>query len=208
MQAYITQLLADLKAAETKDRPAKPDYKILYPDHPAADPKYEGMLDHIIEWEMGISYTAETLFGISPDAFPPAEKLEAAHISAICEGILSLWEAYNTSVDFPDGCNDTLLYQYLVSEWRKGEFALLEEGAYCSKDTCDYNAELCRWGDLCTCKDLEDKWDDMPEQTPEQKAHYEKGLRHLPNGGVSWVNPDLLDENGNFDSSKFPDLPF
>ena len=38
--------------------------------------------------------------------------------------------------------------------------------------------------------------------TPEEEAWWEKGKQ--PGGG--WVNPDYLDENGNFDSSKLGDM--
>jgi hypothetical protein len=213
MQAYITQLLADLKAAESRERPTKPDYKILYPDHPAADPQYEGELDHIIEWEMGIGYTAEALFGIPTAAFPPADKLTAEDIFNICDAILALWAAYNITVTFPDDCDDTVLYQYLVEEWDTGNFPLLDKYSHCGKETCHYDPEDCRWKAQCTCRVMFEEMEHneramKAEQTPEEKAHYEKGLKHHPNGGISWVNPDLLDENGNFDPSKLGNMRF
>jgi hypothetical protein len=202
MQAYLTQLLADLKAAESRERPTKPDYKILYPDHPAADPQYEGALDHIIEWEMGIGYGAERLFGIPKIAFPPAEKLDKTQIADLCDAILGLWTAYRILLTYPKEGNKTVLYTYLVQEWGEGNFPLMPENGICGKETCDYNPEGCIWGEQCTCKDFE-AWV-MPEQTPEEKAHWEKGRQ----AGGGWVNPDFLDENGNFDSSKLDNMCF
>jgi hypothetical protein len=211
MQTYITQLLADLKAAESRERPTKPDYKILYPDHPAADPQYEGELDHIIEWEMGIVYKPAELFGIEAEAFPPAEKLTETEIESLIDGILSLWAAYNITVDFPENGDPTVLYNWLLNKWttggEDGGFPLMDEYGHYGMETCHYDPTDCIWGEACTCTDFDDDWE-MPEQTPEEKAHYEKGLKHHPNGGISWVNPDLLDENGNFDPSKLGNMRF
>jgi hypothetical protein len=213
MQAYLTQLLADLKAAESRERPTKPDYKILYPDHPAADPQYGGELDHIIEWEMGVGYGAERLFGIPKIAFPPADKLDTDQIDSLCKAILNLWTAYRIMLTYPKEGNKTVLYQYLVEEWGDGNFPLMPENGICGKETCDYNPEDCIWKAQCTCRIMFEEMEKnkniiKPEETPEQKAHYEKGLKHHPNGGISWVNPDLLDENGNFDPSKLDNLGF
>jgi hypothetical protein len=202
MQAYINQLLADIKAAETRDRPTKPDYKILYPEHPAADPQYGGELDHIIEWEMGVGYGAEALFGIPKIAFPPSEKLDKTQIADLCEAILNLWSAYRILLTYPDDGDKAVLYAYLITEWGGGNFPLMPENGICGKETCDYNPDGCIWGEQCTCKDFE-AWE-MPEQTPEEKAYWEKGLQ--PGGG--WINPEFLDENGNFDSSKLQDFHF
>ncbi|MEY4927589.1 MAG: hypothetical protein RI894_2025 [Bacteroidota bacterium] len=223
MQTYLTQLLADLKAAETGERPTKPDYKILYPEHPAADPQYKGRLDYIIEWEMGIVYKPAALFGIAAEAFPPAEKLAADQIESLIDAILSLWYSYNITVNFPENADSTVLYNWLLNKWatggENGGFPLMDEDGHYGMETCHYGTENCIWGEACTCKDLEDDWDDMPEQTPEEKEpeekeDYEKGLKHHPNGAISWINPELLDENGNFDPAKLKgrspdsDLPF
>ena len=46
MKKYIEQLLADLAAA-THNLPPTPNYKVLYPDHPAHD----FGLEYIVAWE-------------------------------------------------------------------------------------------------------------------------------------------------------------
>jgi len=53
MQSYLTHLLQDLKAAQN-NQPEKPDYKVLYQNHPTNAPECEGHLDHLIEWELGL----------------------------------------------------------------------------------------------------------------------------------------------------------
>jgi hypothetical protein len=219
MQTYINQLLADLEAAKTRQRPEQPDYGVLYPNHPAADPQYDGELDYIIGWEMGNRYMPAELFGIPPEAFPASERLTSEQIVSLCDAILSLWESYHILVSFPEKADAAVLYKWLVNEWKTGGeneegFPLMEEGGHWHLETCHYDPTDCIWGEACTCKDYETEI--IPEQTPEEKAAWEKGLRHHPNGGISWVNPDFLDENGNFDPSKleglFPneddDMPF
>ncbi len=151
MQTYIPQLLYDLEAAKEYERPTEPDYKILYPDHPAADPQYEGELDHIIAWEKGKRYSAEALFGIPHAAFPPAKQLVEGQIIDLNAAILSLWRFYRIELSYPENGNPTVLYNYLVQEWGEGKFPLMPENGICCKETCDYNPEVCIWGEACTC---------------------------------------------------------
>lgn len=50
MKNYIEQLLTDMKKAE-QNLPSRPNYKVLYPDHPAHD--YG--LEHIVVATSGFS---------------------------------------------------------------------------------------------------------------------------------------------------------
>lgn len=84
MQTYITQLLADLKAAQN-NTPAKVGYKLLYPDHPANDPIYGGVMDYMVKWERVPEWTFDKLFGISHEAFPPVEQLSQEQITLLVD---------------------------------------------------------------------------------------------------------------------------
>jgi len=203
MQNYLTQFLHDLKGAQN-NKPVKPNYKVLYPDHPANDPEYEGHLDYIMEWEMGPQYDADDLFGISVDAFPPAERLTESQQQSLVEAILELWQAFNIVADYPDEVPVTALYNALVNRWKGEPFQYISEGTL-HLEFCHYEPEECPWGlEYCTCKELHAKWEngDPYKMTPEEEAHWEKGLQ--PGGG--WINPDLLDDDGNFDPNKLLSL--
>jgi len=198
MQPYINQLLQDLNAAQNNLPPPK-DYALLYPNHPAADPQYDGELNYIIEWEMGDEQPMEELFGISADALPPVELLTDEQAGSLCDAILNLWQAFNILADFPDKVPVKLLYRALRKYWIEEPVSYTSTG-HLHLEFCHYEPEECPW-DLkyCTCKDLAEEWKKNPVQlTPEEEVYWEKGLQ--PGGG--WINPDLLDENGNFDPDK------
>lgn len=202
MQSYLNQLLEDLANAKSKVPPPK-DYALLYPEHPAADPQYDGELDYIIAWEMGEEYQMSELFEIESSAFPPAEQLTAEQAEALCEAILDLWAAFNIHADFPENIPPKLLYKALRNKWEGEPIGYVPEGTM-HLEFCHYEPEECPWGmELCACKDLVEEWKNNPVQlTPEQEAHWQKGNK--ANG--AWINPDLLDENGNFDPSKLTNI--
>ncbi len=150
MQRYITQLLEDLEKAKSH-QPPPVDYALLYPDHPAAD--YG--LDYIIEWENGEDWKMDDLFGIPAEVFPPESKLSEAEISALAQGIVSLWQSFNIDVHIPDErIPSRTIYQVLLNYWRT------EPVQYVSQETihldlCEYDPETCIWGnDYCTCKEF------------------------------------------------------
>jgi hypothetical protein len=106
------------------------------------------------------------------------------------------------------------LYKELVKQMREDTVRYVSEGA-CHLGFCDYMPEECPWGsDYCTCQDFADDEYVHTPMTPEQEAEWNKGLRQHPDGSTSWVNPELLDENGDLKPKKFPkfdegdDLPF
>ena len=98
MQTYINQLLADLENAKT-NQPPKVDYKLLYPEHPANDPLYEGMMDYMMEWDHAPEWTMNDLFGIDAVVFPPIEKLNGEQTEQLVQGILELWASFNIGAD-------------------------------------------------------------------------------------------------------------
>ena len=153
MQQYITQLIQDLSAAKGK-HPTTPDYKLLHPNHPAADPEYEGELDHLIEWEMGSSYTMSDLFGIDGHVFPSAEQLSEEQQKDIIDAILDLWLSFNIAADFPAVVPVTTLYNVLVNRWKAKPVNYMSVGTL-HLEFCHYDPTECPWGmEYCQCKDL------------------------------------------------------
>ena len=203
MQKYVNQLIADLKAAKN-NIPEKPNVRVLYPDHPALD--YG--LDYIAEWERAPRISMNDLFGIDGVVFPDAAKLSDAEMEALTDAILELWGAFNFAADFPDNVPIHLVYTELVKTWRNEAVQYTSSGT-CHLEFCDYDPSECPWGmEFCTCKEFANNDMDMEKykMTPEQEAEWEKGVQRHEGGGMSWVNPKLLDENGNFDSSKLDGL--
>jgi hypothetical protein len=199
MQKYVEQLVADLDAAKA-NRPEKPNVRVLYPDHPALD--YG--LDYIAEWECAPQIPMNDLFGIDAVVFPDAERLTDAQVEQLVDAILSLWGYYNFAADVYDDVPIHLVYKALVNKWKNKPVQYVSEGVS-HLEFCDYEPERCPWGmEYCRCKDFEDDDMDMEKykMTPEQEAEWEKGVRP----GGSWINPKLLDENGNFDPSKLDDF--
>lgn len=162
MQQYIKQLLEDLKTAH-KNQPPKVDYKALYPNHPAADPRYEGTLDYIIEWENAPSWKMDDLFGISANVFPPAEKLTAKQLQQLVEGIKELWLAFNMVPTLPTGSTDEEVFKqeeipidklyYALLQFWKNDYVSYSFEEIIDIELCAYNIDYCFWGEeYCACR--------------------------------------------------------
>ena len=197
MEHYINQLLQDLKEAQN-NKPTIPDYSALYPDHQANDPQYEGAMDYMMEWELAPYYPMNVLFGLEAEAFPPAEQLTDDQMKQLIAGILELWGEFNIHADLPEEAPNQLVYKALIDKWKNDTIQYISVGTL-HVEFCDYNTADCQWGEeYCMCIEYEKERKAIPEMTPEEEANWEKGLQ--PNGG--WINPELLDENGNFDPNK------
>jgi hypothetical protein len=159
MQKYITQLLADLKTAQS-NQPEKVDYKLLYPDHPAADPEYNDILGHLIEWEHAPEQKMDDLFGIKIAAFPPVEKLTKTQVKALIDGILELWESFNIAADLNEAPPE-VIYKILVDYWKNKTVQYISKGTV-HVEFCHYDVNDCQWGsEYCGCKDFEQDDDDF-----------------------------------------------
>jgi hypothetical protein len=199
MQNYISQLLTDMKAAE-QNLPTNVDYSLLHPEHPAAD--YG--LNFLVEYEMSPRHSMDDLFGIKAEQLPPDDKLTDEQVKQLTDAILELWAAYNIVADFPEVVPLRTLYNVLKDYWTNETTQYVSEGRI-HLEFCHYVPEECPWGsDYCTCKEFANE--DAKEFTPIDDAVWQKGIVRNDAGGFSWVNPELLDENGNFDPSKLPDF--
>ncbi|MGB1243216.1 MAG: hypothetical protein ACPG49_11885 [Chitinophagales bacterium] len=168
MQKYIKQLLQDLQAAHN-NQPAKVDYKLLHPNHPAADPQYEGILDYIIEWENAPKWKMDDLFGISSNVFPPLDKLNEVQLQQLVEAIRQLWQAFNIYTEIPE-TNPPIpserIYQILLNYWRDKTIGYVSEGIL-HLEFCDYEVSRCPWGEThCQCKEYQQMNEDMDNFEP------------------------------------------
>lgn len=161
MKKYLNQLLSDLEAAKTK-QPKKMDYKLLYPDHPATDPQYGGVMDYMIEWENAPEWEMDKLFGVKAEAFPPVEQLTEEETETLVVGILELWASFNIVMDLlDDGIPIKLIYKLLVNYWKTETVQYVSEGTL-HLESCHYNINTCPWGiEYCSCKEFTDDDLDM-----------------------------------------------
>jgi hypothetical protein len=180
MEKYITQLLSDLKTAQS-NQPEKVDYKLLYPDHPAARPEYNDILGYLIDFEHAPEVKMDDLFGIKSDAFPPVEKLTTTQIKALIENILELWGSFNIAADLNKAPVE-LVYKILINYWKTETVQYISEGTV-HLEFCHYDVNDCQWGsEYCSCKEFEQ--DDFEIEIPNK-------------------------DNSNRDSNSFDDdLPF
>ena len=155
MKKYVSQLLTDLKAAESKIPPT-PNYKELYPDHPAHD--YG--LEHIVAWECTPFQTMSELFGIESDAFPPDDKLTDRQVSVLAKGIMALWLAFGTDVDIPKKTPKRKLYSVLIDAWRNEPMQYIpNDGGFSTFEFCNLDPETCKWGAYCGCIKKVKQWE-------------------------------------------------
>lgn len=161
METYIEQLIADLKE-KAKTRLPIPDYRTLYPNHPAA----EYGLDHIIAWECATPEPFPELFGFPLEAFPPHDKLTEAQAEALTTAILELWAANGIAVvEPPEGVSHREIYREVRAIWGSKKASPQPEGSTVTFEFCNYCPEDCPWDtEHCWCKDIE--VDDMDDIKP------------------------------------------
>lgn len=179
MEKYINQLLDDLKAAQSNERP-NIDYALLYPDHPAND--FPG-LEYIIEWEKGESYSMEELFGIKAEAFPPVEKLTETQIKSLVEAMTELWLSFNIQPEEQSHAPFSLIYQIFVNFWKTETVQYTNTGTL-HIEFCHYDVENCPWGsEYCECKEYEQDFESMDEfeaRTKDDNQNFDEDFDELP----------------------------
>ena len=196
MKKYTAQLVADLKSAE-KNIPPTPNYKVLYPDHPAHD--YD--LEHIVAWECTPFQSMSELFGIESDAFPPDNKLTDRQVSALTKGIRSLWLAFGSDVSVPKGTPKRKLYNVLIDAWRNEPMQYIpNDGGFSTFEFCNTDPETCKWGEYCGCIELAKQWE----------KDYEDFNKRYKAGEFDNIEPYKPSSDNNSSHNKWEegDLPF
>lgn len=155
MEQYLNQLLEDLKNAQ-KNLPTKVDYTLLYPDHPANNQSYNGVMDYMIEWENAPEWKMDDLFEVKGAAFPPVEQLSEVQAKKLINGILELWGCFNICADIlNEDIPVQIIYKVLVNYWKTETVQYMSEGTL-HLEFCDYDENNCPWGyEYCTCKNIE-----------------------------------------------------
>ncbi len=198
MKNYVSQLLADMKSA-AKNLPSTPNYKDLYPDHPAHD----FGLEYIVAWECTPFEPMSDIYGIKAEAFPPDDKLTDEEVAELNDGILQLWLAYNTDADIPDNAPPRLLYKVLRDAWANEEIQFFspEMGGFSTMEFCDVEPESCRWGAFCKCI----------ESAKEFEKEHEEFQKRYDAGEFDDVQPPITSYMGYYNhihGGNEGDLPF
>jgi len=198
MQTYINQLVEDLnEKAQTKIE--APNYKVLFPDHPAIDYDLDGVVAYLCSTPLSFSSTFDT----QDEVFPPAEKLTNEQAQQLCDAILNLWQVNNLQVYLPDDVNIPVknLYNQLITYWKEDGIKLMpNNGGNITLDFCTYYAESCPWGsENCTC---EDNFRKMSEEMEEFKKEQE----NKPKDNSRKDNE--REDNPKYDINDDEDLPF
>ncbi|MEM6298130.1 MAG: hypothetical protein AAF740_05510 [Bacteroidota bacterium] len=170
MEEYIKQLVEDLTTM-AKTPLECPDYKLLYPNHPAI----KAGLDYILAWEVAPDIPMTEAFDLLPETFPHPEQLKETQATRLNQAIINLWEANRIFVSVPERVPSQLIvYRELRDLWQTGTIRLLPNGNT-TLGFCSYEAETCPWGEeFCTCKD-EDWYNEDVDMD-----NYEKDGGELP----------------------------
>jgi hypothetical protein len=186
MKNYIEQLLSDMKKAE-QNLPPRPNYKVLYPDHPAHD--YG--LEHIVAWECTPEQPFQELYEIAPEAFPPVDKLTDEQVKSVVDAIISLWAAYGTGVDIPEKATPRLCYKVFTKAWREEKVQYFPpDSGFCSWNFCSSDEETCPWESACSCFENKEEW----------QRNYEDFNRRFDAG--EFDNPPASPPNSKNDNQK------
>jgi hypothetical protein len=149
MDKYIQQLVEDLELAAKN--PPKPSY-IETP------PGFEDQ-QSIVHLGLTPFKTIEQLTGISQEAFPEFNQLEARHWRAVLDAIFKVLDSLKIKlVDAPRGIPKEWLYEAITFNWKQQVQYLPEEGM--DLELCTGDPSDCPYGMYCTC-DI--KWPDDEE---------------------------------------------
>lgn len=172
MQKYIDYLLQDIEKRIVEQWQKNPPhfYKAGFPDPYLVPPKgYDQPVgsqekiqesNHFVEsireaenWlEGNASHSMFHHFDMSPQLFPPPERLSLAQTDDLVESLLRLWAAFNYSVSLPQKAPSNVIYPMLLK--RMLENTILFENGHFGIEFCDYEPKNCPFGiEYCSCKE-------------------------------------------------------
>lgn len=150
MKRYLAQLLADLEtAARHAPEPSSYAFRSPFPEDDD-DTRTDGL--HVRYVRLC------ELFELSPDAFPPVERLTKVQVSDLLSAVERLWRAWRISWECPSRLSARRRYTTMV-EWMYRESVRYHHDFGAEIDFCCYRAQgVCPFGDNgnCFCKEVED----------------------------------------------------
>ena len=104
MQRYINQLIQDLQAAK-KNVPQDPQL--------GTEESYEEFEAKMFAIETAPNVSSKQLYGVSFEELPPKERLTEDQMQQLYDALVDTMEAFNCSIDFPEGVPLHLRYEML-----------------------------------------------------------------------------------------------
>ena len=151
MKRYIAHLLADLEtAARHAPEPSSYAFRSPFRDEEDDDTRTDGLHVRYVR--------LSDLFGLSPDAFPPVERLTKVQVTDLLTAIESLWRAWRISWECPARLTARPRYTLMV-EWRYRETVRYHPDFGAEIDFCCYRDDgICPMGNTgnCFCKEVEE----------------------------------------------------
>jgi hypothetical protein len=152
MQAYVLQLIQDMKVSE---RP-KSEYqskKIIEIDDESSIESYIIEIEKLFQEES--LQTISSIIGLDKVQFPPVDRLEIPLIKAINKSLIRLLQSWCIEVDLPIGLSPEIKYQLLLSVFNR-KAPIINFGTF-HIELCENNPAKCPFGDqLCGCKNWND----------------------------------------------------
>jgi hypothetical protein len=186
MQRYLIQLMADLENA-TRLAPVANSYSFL-------SSSFEDE-----EGDSGAMYVRLLrlcdLFELSPDAFPPVERLTKVQVADVLNALEKLWRAWQISWECPPRLSARRRYSVMV-EWMRREGVRYHPDRGASLDFCEHREQGgCPFGNAekCWCAEIEASARHDLEIWEQARTEYDE------NGGPSlgpvddffnWLNAD------------------
>lgn len=145
MNLYLTQLLADIRAAQ---RPEEPNIQPLSLDVHFAE------VEAWLAGEMEEGQTFGRHCGLDPVQFPPAEKLTGIQMKDLVQALDLLLFSWNITTDIPDGVPIGTTYRLLVGLLDR-QVTIMSSG-FTGIEFCQYDSATCPFGETwCRCCNFE-----------------------------------------------------
>jgi len=156
MEAYIKQLLEDIRAAHQPEE-AGAEVEAM-PWEGEEDRHEREMEEHFAEVERYIHedppHDLSYYCGVLPEQFPPAGQLNDEQLLAIVEGFVNMLLSYRIDTDLPEGLPVQKAYTLLIS--LLSERLWIDKWSMSTWSFCECEPSNCVYGELCSCKDLEE----------------------------------------------------
>jgi len=158
MQAYIDQLLEDIRNAQREESPAEENI-------PSRAKSFEDDFEEIERWmEHEPSQTFSYYCGLEKVQFPPAERLTIKQMRQINKAFEYLLFTWNLGADIPKKIPVARRYTFLVSVL--DEKTDIVSSGQMIFDFCTCDPGSCPFEEHCACKDFEFDKHDKKKDSP------------------------------------------
>jgi hypothetical protein len=148
MQRYLLQLLADLETA-ARNAPAASTYSFLSSPFDEEESETAAFYVRLVR--------LYELFELSPDAFPPVDRLTKLQVAELLTAFEKLWRAWHIAWECPPRLSARRRYAVMV-DWMRREVVRYHPDRGASIDFCEHRQQgACPFGEggKCWCEEME-----------------------------------------------------